>query len=351
MSENIVAAPSVVRRIEDNLKYIIVSTWARRERDQWWRRVVKSRSSSTKRELLQWMLETAGIKPMGDGGNFVYEDIEEITHEIIAEKFGAALRLSDDEIEDGSAFDRAGKWATQIASSGAMWPQEQAAQLLRDGKTKTGYDGVSFFNTAHPVSGINGDTGPSFSNLHYDMPFTPQNVAEGFRRIATIKAPDSKYRKLKPRVIGAGELERLAVTQALSAESFADPVRSGTTAPATNVIKTSYGFDEPIITADFDDTGSAYYNNTTGAYQGATATSATLATRGVWFMFCELLEDDELGGLIYSERKGFNLNSYSPISDVVLGQMDAWEWQFKGRNANTFGHSFLLHRFEPNPAP
>ncbi len=348
---NIIVTPDTIRRIEDELKYIIVSHWARREQDLWWRRLVKTRSQATKRELVQWMLETSGIRPIGNGGSFDYDDLMEKTHEVVVEKFGAALRLSDDEIEDGSAFDRAGKWATQVSGSAAFWPQEQAAQLLRDGKVKGSYDGVAFFHAAHPINPVLGAGAGTFPNLHTAMPFSPKNLAEGFRRVATIKGTDGKYRKLKPRLVAAGEVERLAVVQALGAEVYADPVRSGTTvtAPATNVIKTSYGFEQPIISADFDETADVYFDDATGERSAVQAAGAgkTLKTRGVWFLACELVEDDELGGLVFSERKAFNMNSYSPLDDVTLAQMDSWEWQFKGRNANTFGHPFLLHRFEP----
>ena len=331
---NIVITPEVIRRVEDNLEYLIVDHWARREQDVWWRRLVKTRTATTKRELLQWMLQTAGIKPMGDGGNATYEDLAEVMHEILVERFGSALRLSEDEIEDGAAFDRAGQWASQVAGSGAFWPQIQAAQLLRDGKTKGSYDGVAFFNTAHPINPLIGAGAGTFANLHYAMPFSPENLAKAYELVATIKSTDGQYRKLKPRIIAAGEVERLAVTQALKAEIAADPVRSGTTAAATNVIRTQYGFEEPIISADFDETA-----------------TVSGAQRGVWYLACDLVEDDQLGGIVYSERKPFSLNTYSHLDDVTLSQMDAWEWKFKGRNGITFGHPFLLHRFEPGAAP
>lgn len=332
---NIVISPQIIRRIEDNLEYIMVNHWARREQDQWWRRLVKTRTASTKRELVQWMLQTAGIKPIGDGGNVTYEDLAEVMHEILVEKFGAALRLSEDEIEDGGAFDRAGQWATQISGSAAFWPQEQAAQFLRDGKTKTSYDNVPFFSTAHPINPLIGAGAGTYSNLLYSMPFSPENLAKAYAHVATIKSTDGKYRKLKPRIVAAGEIERLAVTAALNAEIAADPVRSGTTAPATNVIRTKYGFEEPIISADFDETVDV----------GAGV------MRGVWYLACDLVEDDQLGGLVYSERKPFSMNTYSHLDDATLAAMDSWEWKFKGRNGMSFGHPFLMFRFEPGAAP
>jgi len=342
---NIVISPQVVRRIEDNIEYMLTDVWARRKAAQWWQRLMKTRSAGTKRELVQWMLNTARIRPIGDGGNYSYEDVTEVTWEFLVERFGDALRLSTDEIEDGGAFDRAGQWATHMGSYGAEWPQLSAIALLEEGKTRTCYDELAFFSKVHPVNHYAGASSGTYANLHYDMPFSATNLARAFKTIASIKAPDGLYRKLKPRIVAAGEVERLRVVQALSAESYADPVRSGSTAAASNVIKTAYGFQEPVIDVDFDEVGStsaaAVTNDAGGGHTAA-------EERGVWYLACDLVEDDRLGGLIYSERKPFSLTNYSHMDDVTLAQMDAFEWQFKGRNGATYGHPFLLHRFEPN---
>lgn len=93
-------------------------------------------------------------------------------------------------------------------------------------------------------------------------------------------------------------------------------------APATNMIKTSYGFEPPVIAPELNEDG-------------------------VWYLFCELVEDDELAGLIYQELQAYALNSYAPMTDVELGRCDEYEWKLKGRNAASFGHPFLAFRIEP----
>lgn len=345
---NIIISPQIVRRIEDNIEYLLSDVWARRRKAQWWARMMKTRAATTRREIVQWMLQTAKIRPIGNGGNYSYEDITEVEWEFLVERFGDALRLTTDEIEDGAAFDRAGQWATHMGSHAAEWPQQSAVSLLKQGKTRTCYDGLPFFSTAHPVNHYIGSTADDYPNLHYSMPFSPTNLARAFRIIAGIKAPDGMYRKLKPRIVSAGEIERLRVTQALSAEMYADPVRSGSTASASNVVGTAYGFEEPIIDVDFDELGATSAAALTDdPIAGHTAGEA----RGVWYLSCELVEDDRLGGLVYSERKAFQLSTYTHMDDVALAQMDAFEWQFKGRNGATYGHPFLLHRFEPTAAP
>src|ERR1700749_4544379 len=97
----LIVTPQIVRRVEDNLRYILVSTWARREKSVFWRRIMKTRTSATKKELLQWMLETAQIRPMGNGGRTTYDDLVEVFWEVVNEDFGAALNLTSDETRDG----------------------------------------------------------------------------------------------------------------------------------------------------------------------------------------------------------------------------------------------------------
>jgi phage major head subunit gpT-like protein len=328
---NIIVTPQIVRRIEDNLQYITVSAWKRRERNLWWRRVMKTRTSATKKELLQWMLETAQIQPMGNGGNLTTEDLVEIYWEIENEKYGAGLTLSADDISDGAGLDRAGQWARHIGNAGAYWPQKEATRLLKNGKTLLCYDGQPFFDEEHPVNPYIGEASGVYPNLFTGMPFSAENLAEIYAQIEGIEAPDGSPRHLRPTMVLAGPVERLAVTQALGAEIMADPVSSGTTAPATNMIKTSYGFVEPIIAPELNEVA------TVGG-----------RSRGVWFLGCELIEDDELGGLIYQERQAYTMNSYSPMTDAELGRLDAFEWQLKGRNAASYGHPFLLFRVEPD---
>jgi phage major head subunit gpT-like protein len=324
----IIFQPSILRKIEDNLRYILVSTWARRQQNLWWRRLVKTRTSSTKRELLQWMLETAKIRHLGNGGRLGFDDIVEVSHEIENENFGEGLKLTVDNIEDalnspavsGNALDRAASWARHMGNWGAYWPQDRAAYLMKNGKTLLGYDGLAFFHEAHPINPyVTG--GPTYKNLHTGKAFNSNNLAELVAYVRGIKAPDGSPRHLVPRIIAAGVDLQYAVTQAMEADWYTDPEGSGN-AGAQNIIKTTYGFQAPIIAPELDQ-------------------------EGVWYLACELVEDDELGGLIFQERKPFSMNSYSPLDDVTLGQMDEYEWQFKGRNASAFGHQFLLHRVEP----
>jgi hypothetical protein len=314
---------ATIRRVEENIRYLLISAWARRQAaGLWWRRVVGTKTATNKRELMQWMLETARIHPLGNGGRMGFDDVAEWNHFIENEAFGDGFRLTEEMLLDasGKAIDRAGQWARQIGDAGAYWPQEQAAYLLRRGKVLTCYDKKPFFAEDHPVNPYENDV--IFTNLIKGFPFTPENLSEIYAYVERIPAPDGKPRKLKPRIVAGGSDLRLPVVTALGAETISDPLDPGTGSSVTNMIKTSYGFVEPILDADFSEPG-------------------------VWYLFCELLaEDAELAPLIYQEWAPYVLNSYASTSDAQLSTMDEWQWHFKGRNGIGYGHPFLAFRIE-----
>lgn len=323
MANNVIQ-PEILRVLEDEMRYIIVDTAKRLQADQWWRRVMKTRTSSTKKQLLQWMLNTVRLVDISNGGVSHFQDLVEVHFEITNEKFGVGLKLTSDEIDDGVAADRAGQWARQVAGQTVIWPQDKAAYLLKNGKSLTCYDDVSFFHTEHPINPYMGADGGVFPNLFWNMPFNTENLTAAVALIKALTAPDGHKRHIKPKRVIAGPDLEYDITQALAAEFYGDPNASG--APASNIIKTRYGFEDPVIGDELDEAG-------------------------VWYIGADLEEDDELAGLIYQERKPFSMNSYSPLNDVVLAQMDEFEWLWKGRNTATYGHPFLLFRFEPGAAP
>lgn len=330
---NLVFIPQVIRRVDSNIQVVVSSSWARRDANSWWRRIMKTRPSTTKKELIVWLLETARISEGGDG-KFAYDDMVGMHHEIENESFGVALTLSADDIEDalgspvsGNALDFARNWAKHIGSSGAYWPQQQAAILLKHGKKLRCYDGGVFFGE-HPVSPGSSTT---FINLFTGYPFSPENLAKISAYIKNIKGPDGAPRHLVPRIVAAGTELEVDINTALGAEWFISKEAliegSATKVVAgSNMVKTTYNYEPPIIAPELDEPG-------------------------VWYLFCELVEDEELAGLIFQQRKAFMLSSYAPVSDADLGRMDSFEWHFKGRNAASYGHPFLVFRVESNGDP
>lgn len=327
--------PSVVRRVDSNLQTVVSSAWARRNQNQWWRRVVRTRPSSTGIEHIQWLLETAKLRKQGNGGRNVYGDRMAVNFSIENEQIGDSLILTANEMLDalgsqnntGNALDYAAQWGREVGNQGAYWPQLSAAQFLTGSTSVTSYDGLSFFNEAHWVNAAT-KAGSTFANVFYGVPFNTQNYAAIGSYIETIPGPDGIPRKVKPRIALFGSDNRFNAMQAFDARStsFTDPNNASQGAAADNMTRTLYDTEAPVVDADLTMTGQ---------------------DRGTWWIAGELMEDDQLAGMIFQEREPFRLNSYTEFTDVQLAHADSYEWKFKGRNKFSAGHPFLLFKCVP----
>lgn len=334
---NLIITPdlaSIVRRVDTKIQYIYTSAWQRRSGEGiWWNRIAKARSSSTLQESLLWLLETAKIRSAGDDGGVIdFDDLVEIAHSARNEDWQNGLALTRNQIEDalggsvvsGSPLDRAARWAQHAGAGGAYWPQKQVAYGMKNGKTLTAYDGGAFFRKGHPVNpSLTG--GSTYDNLFTGYPLTASNLARITAYIRGIKAPDGEPRHLRPRIVAAGPDLEFTVGQLLGADFYTDPKNALAGAAGSNIIKTRYGFTEPIIAPELDEVG-------------------------VWYLGCELVEDDELAGIIYQEREPFWINSFTNVSDAELSRANKFEWHQRGRNTTFFGHPFLLFRIESSGA-
>lgn len=333
---NVIVTPdlaSIVKRIDARIQYLYSSSWQRRLEGLWWNRIARARPSTTREEAYLWLLETAKIRPAGDdGGRMSFDDLSEISHSAENEDWQNGLVLTKNAIEDalggsvvqGSALDRAARWARHAGNGGAYWPQKQVAYAMKNGKTLQAYDGGAFFRKNHPVNPAAGTAGGVYHNLFTGYPFSVGALARITSYVKNILAPDGDKRHLVPRIVAAGTDLEYSVGQVLGAEFFADP-KNAQGAPGSNIIKTRYGYEEPVIAPELDEPG-------------------------VWYLGCELVEDDELAGIIYQEREAFTINSFANTSDSELSRANRFEWHQRGRNTTFFGHPFLLFRIEPGGA-
>lgn len=319
-----IISPEYVYDFETNLQAIMVDEWARIMPDLFWDQFMKVRTSSTKKELIEWMLTTAGIYAQDDGGQIRFDDLVSISHEITNANFGAGLMLSRNDIEDNS-IDRAGQWAQHIGSAGAYWPQKKMFELILAGESALGYDGVAFFSASHPVNPFNTALG-NYSNLIAAKPIdssvtlavASDNLASVVATIKQIKMPNGEYRHLKTKkLMGPPQLEKrmLELTQA---QAFGQG-GSQTTATADNVLR-NYGWDAPHVAHELAGDATSYY------------------------VACEDITSDEVGALMFQERKAWQLDSYQGETQVELDRRDEFEWHFKGRNAAAYGHPYLLFK-------
>jgi hypothetical protein len=344
--------PAITRSLDSNVQTILSSAWARRLESMWYQRIVRRRTMDTGVDYIQWLLETARIREMGNGGVNNFGDMMGLNFSIQAREVGDNLKLTRMEIlnalgatQNGvekNALDYAASWSRQMGGGGAYWPQEQTAAIMVSGTgaaldtlAPVAYDGRPFFDTAHPINPVTKSTatvgaftGGTYTNVFYGRPFTGPNYAAIGAYIEAIPAPDGKPRKIKPRIVATGTGDRLAAAQLFGAASlsFTDPLNPTGSAAASNIIKTLYDTEAPITDADL---------NCPGAYAGT------------WWIAAELREDDQLAGVIYDEREPFTLRGYADMSDPELARREEFEWSFKGWNKVATGHPFLLFQCVP----
>lgn len=336
--------PQFVVDFETNLQALIVDEWARALQNTYWDRFMKLRPSSSKKELLEWMLTTAQIVTEGFGGNKRFDDIVAISHEIVNQNAGAGLTLTRNEINDNQ-LDRAGQWARHIGSSGAYWPQEKMFELILAGETagNVSYDNVVFFSNAHPTNqlvtggatyanlftGAAGSTpatdpndaiypgaAPIDSSVTLDV--AALNLTKVVAYIKSIRMPNGKPRNLRPTGILVSPANERRAMELTGAQYFG---QGGTslTASAENVLM-KYGFQPPQVASE-------------------------LATEpNNWYIGVEDMASDEVGGLIYQEREPFVLTSYQGENESALARRKELEWHFDGRNVAAYGHPYLFFK-------
>lgn len=323
--------PAFTSTFETNLQTFIVDAWKRVEKNLYWDKFMDVRQSATLRELYFWLLEKAQIYDENQGGNKRYDDLVATFYEIDNVNSGDALRLTKNELEDNMmasknlkgmpALDYAANWAKQMGGAAGYRPQEKLFQLIAGGKTTTiGYDGVTFFNTAHPVDPVEGTGGPagSYSNIVSAVPLVgaatiqaaAANINTAVAAMRGLKQPNGKFRMLRPRVLLHDPSNLYTVGQLLDSKFF----------NASENVLTRLGI-EPICADELS------------------------VEPGVWYLGAELMPG-EGGPFIWQEREPYYLSSYTADSQIELNRRKQFEWLFDGRNAAAPGHPYLFFRCE-----
>lgn len=314
--------PKFIFDFESNLTAKYSNAWKRVLANLWWDRLAFRQASSSRVELYEWMLETAQIYRTGSKGTELdFEDLVSVAYQIENENFGSALRLNRNDIED-NRYAKAPQWAANIGGATAYHPQRMITELILAGKTKGSYDGVPFFSTEHPVNPFN-DVAGKYSNLFTGKELSAANLAWGVAEIAKVKGPNGAPRNLRPSILMVDPTNKLVANTITGAEIITDPTNASGGAPATNVIKQAYGFDQPIVADEL------------------------IVEPGVWYLGVPADEDAFQGAFVYQERKPFEMTSYTGMTQSQLDILNEFEWHVRGRNVTAYAHPYLFYRFEP----
>lgn len=339
--------PSFLFDFESNLSAIVEDEYKRFSANMWWSKFMKERPSSSRVEIISWLLSTAQIEDLGKmGGNLPFEDLvaKYTTYE---PKFsGAGLKLRRPQVEDidGNGLELGAKWAGDIGAQMAYWPQKLLVNLLKQGHTTTlgtAYDGLSFFNASHPVNPFN-PNGGTYSNLFTGGTAAPiddsvttdvalVNLSKVVAAIRAIKMPNGvDPRFLRAKTIVAPPRMQARVAQLTNAKFIAQASAGGTGASGSADVEafiSSLGTVEPVIADEL----AGFESDTT------------------WFIACEEVAASTLGSFVYVNREPFKITYYTGQGggngvDANLDRAEELEWHCKGRNMGGYGHPYTFFK-------
>jgi phage major head subunit gpT-like protein len=336
--------PRFTLKLEDRMQVIIEREYARLTADLWWQSVARVRPSTGRKELITWLLSTAQIKDMGQGGNMAFDDLVATYTTIENKHAGGGLRLKKDRFEDtdGGGMDIAAQWSSDMGNYMAYWPQKQVTHLLKNGHTAslyTGYDGKALFATDHPynqfrvglgtfqniftgaASGAYPGACPIDESVTADVALT--NLSKILAYIATIKMPNGEDpRFLRPEALIVPPRLLARAVQLTSAKFLAGAASSGGGGMDVEALIKALGYATPKVADEL----AGFESDTT------------------FFVVCKQVAQSQLGAAVYQEREPFYINFYGAMTESQLNRMDELEWQCKGRNAVSAGHPFLIFK-------
>ena len=330
--------PSFVVTFETDIKGLVTGNWDRVAKNLMWDVAMKSRPGSTKKELLTWLLETAAIYPEGQGGNKRFDDIVAASTSLVHTHSGAGLRLTRDEIEDNvmannptvGAMDYASKWARDMGAAEAYEPQKQLFNLILAGTTALGYDGVSFFNSTHPVN-PNGSSS-TYSNVVGTVPI----------HYAALSGSSEQDKLLQARRNLGTALA------AIRTQRFVNNIPRFLVPTTMFVQSADYDYANLVVSAGVigqtTNTSAVDPKNPSRRLEVHACPELDGETAGTYYIGCEDILSDELGAFVWSELVPFNMKTYGPMDEAVLNRMNQFEWQVDGRNTAIYGHPYLFYR-------
>jgi len=350
--------PSFLFDFESNMQAITENEYQRMVSGLWWQSVTKVRPSSSKKEIIAWLLSTAQIRPTGKGGNLAFDDLVALYTTFENLRAGTGLKLNKDQLSDldGNGLELAAKWSADIGAYMAYWPQKQTVYILKNGHTAslvTGYDAKAFFATDHPVNPYDANAG-TFQNIFTgasaaasgNTPAYPgacpiddsvstdvalSNLSKIFSYIKSIRMPNGEDpRFLTPRTLLCGPRLYPRAVQLTSAKFLAQVAGTGAAQGGSGDVEAlikALGFATPILVDEL----AGFESDTT------------------FFVGCQEAATSQLGAIVYVERDPFTITYYTGSGggtgvDAILDRALELEWHCQGRNVTGPGHPYLMFK-------
>jgi len=337
--------PSFLFDLESNMRIISANEYERLTANLWWQTVARTMDSASKKERINWLLDTAKIeRPQAShgGGQAIFEDLVMQTQEYENENAVAGLELKKEQLEDldGNGVQLAAHWSRMMGAQAAYWPQKMLAQaVLANGNT---YDSLPFFSpigSPHPVNPFNTGAG-TFANDFtgaaagiypgavpvtgtLDVALDNLNSVKAY--VASIQMPNGE----DPRFLKIGAiLHPPALTarfqQLTQAQFIAQAAATGGGSGDVSAVIANMGFGTPIEAPEL------------GSNFGGSDTT--------YYVLAQEITSDELGAFVYLDREAFSILFHGPMTDAQLARLRKLQWTTEGRNTCQPGHPYLMFR-------
>lgn len=335
--------PEFMFDFESNMQAITENEYARMTANLWWQKFMKVRPSSSKREIIAWLLSTAMIEDQGKGGNIMFDDIVSQTTEFVNKDAGAGLKMRKQQIEDldGNGLDVAAKWSGDIGAYMAYWPQKKLAYMLMNGHDSAvvkAYDGKAFFATDHPLNPYDAGAG-DYSNLFtgsdaapIDASVTLEAAFNNFAKVVALikkikQANGEDPRFLVPRFLVVPPKLQTRATLITQAKFIAQASEDGGGSADVSAVVAGWKMDAPIVADELS------------GFESETS----------YFVGCEQMNASQLGAFVYCDREPFKITYYTGSGggtgvDAVLDRAQQLEWHCHGRNVAGPGHPYLFFK-------
>lgn len=338
--------PQFLADLQTNVKTVAANEYQNLLKDLWWQRVAKMLSSSSRKEVRNWLLDTAKIDRETDG-SVKFQDPVMVTTEFENEYASTGLKIRKEQLTDTQngingfeGLDLAGQWARQVGAQAAYWPQKLVAKLIRDNPTC--YTGKSFFAKDHALNpyrasfgtyanlidaSVLGGTAPAISGVSVDTAI--ENIQRVISYAASIKMPNGEDpRKLRPVAILHPPALASRVSQITDAKFIAQASAGGGGGSGdVSAVTRRFAFGEPI---QADELGASF--------SGGSDTS--------FYMLMSGIDSNELGAIIYSLREPFSITAHNEATSAEIAKTREFQWTTSGRNAAAPGHPYLLFRVD-----
>lgn len=165
----------------------------------WGGRLAMNAPSNTEEEIYAWMHQIPSVRKWNKGSPRKVHRLGVNAYRLRNEKYELTEAIEREKLEDdllgvyGPRFDVMGR---QVAK----FPDRQLATLIRNGGTNLCWDGLSFFNAAHPVDP--NDTGAgTFANDFTGNALTQANFETAYAAWASIPAENGEVMGLQPNLL------------------------------------------------------------------------------------------------------------------------------------------------------